>query len=126
MSITIGLSGNIQATDNSTGSVSLSIPVANQYVGTEFSYTNTLSVGTSPTSITLPISPVQFLYIKNLATTSTLAVSWTKTGGSSQAILTLDPGGFTSFCENTASNGITAISLTASAVSTPVQIVLAG
>ena len=124
--ITCSISGSIQVTDNATGSVALSQLQNFSYVGSVFEYTNQGSVGTSPTAVTLPISPVQFLKIQNLSTTTTLAVTWTKNGGGSVAVITLDPGGAIQFSETTTSNGITALTLTGGAASTPYSMILAG
>lgn len=126
MSLVTSLSGVLAVTDNLTNSVALQRALNFAFSGTTFSYDQTLTVGTSPVAVSLPSSSAQAVFIQNTSTTATVAVTWTKNGGSSQAILTLDPGAFIFFIENTTSNGITALSLTASAVSTPVSLVLAG
>jgi hypothetical protein len=126
LAITCSISGSISVTDNVTGSVALSQLQNFSYVGSVFEYTNQGSVGTSPTSITLPIAAVQFLKIQNLSTSTTLAVTWTKNSGSSVAIITLDAGGVIEYCETTTSNGITALTLTGGASATPYSMILAG
>lgn len=126
MAITCSISGSVQVTDNASGSIALSQLQNFSYVGSVFEYTNQGSVGTSPTSITFPIAAVQFLKIQNLSTTTTIAVSWTKNGGSSVAVITLDPGGVIQYCETTTSNGITALTLTGGAAATPYSMILAG
>jgi hypothetical protein len=126
MSLTCAITGAVTVTDNSTGSVALSQSQNFSYVGSVFEYTNQGTVGTSPTAVTLPVSPVQFLKLQNLSTSTTLAATWTKNGGSSVAVITLDAGGVIQFCETTTSNGITALTLTGGAASTPYSLILAG
>lgn len=126
MAITIAINGTITATDNLSGSVSLQKLLNLAYVGTIFEDSQFTSFGTSPTTVTLPIAAVQFLYFKNLSTTATITLTWTKTGGSSQTIITLDPGAAITFVENTTSNGISALSVTASVAATPAEFILAG
>ena len=127
MSITATLAGNIQLTDSTTNATVFTKQLlALLMVGTSFTETNAASIGTSPTSITLPVSPTQFVYIKNLHATQTLAVSWTPTGGSSAVIQTLQPGSVVIFSELAAGSGITALSLTGSGAATICEYVLAG
>lgn len=128
MGITTSLTGSIKITDNITGSTSLSKPLNNSYSGTVQTYGQNVVVGTSPSTVTLPISPVEFIYIKNLSTTSgtTVTVTWTPTGGSSASIVTLDPGAVVIVSEVTTSNGITALSIVANAAGTPCEYVLCG
>jgi hypothetical protein len=126
MSITGTLSGNITMTDNLSGSVQLVKALIFQYLGTIFSYSQSQNVGTSPTTLTLPVSPTQFLYIKNLSTTATVTVTWTPDGGSSASIIVLQPGGMITYVESNTTSGITALSVTASAASTPIEYILLG
>lgn len=126
MSITCNFTGTIQITDNLTGSVALSRAVNLQFVGTVFSYSNTASIGTSPTSITLPVSPVQFVFLYNNSTTATLTYTWTPNGGASNVVGTLQPGSGTVLGESNTTSGITALSLTASGAATQVSYILAG
>lgn len=126
MSLVTSLSGTLSVTDNLTGSVALAKVLNFAFTGTTFGYDQTLSVGTSPVAVALPVSPVQVVLVQNTSTTASVQVAWTPTGGSPQSTITLDPGAVILLIENTTSNGITALSLTASAVSTPVSIVLAG
>lgn len=128
MGITASINGNLVISDSITGSVSLQKPISNSYQGTIEAYSQSQIVGTSPTTITLPISPVEFFYLKNLSSTSgtTVTVTWTPTGGSSASVLALDPGGYIFFCEGTTTNGVTAISVVASAAGTPIEYVTNG
>ena len=128
MSISASVSGSLKITDNLTGSVSLSKVLNNTYTGTIESYGQSVIVGTSPSTISLPINPTQFLYIKNLSTTlgTTLTATWTLTGGSSASVIVLDPGALIIFCEVTTTNGISALSLLSNQAGTPCEFILAG
>ena len=127
MSITATLSGGIQLTDSATNSTIFTKQLLSLLmVGTSFGETQSASIGTSPTSITLPISPVQFLYIKNLHATQTLKVTWTPNGGASNDVVVLQPGSTIIFLEAAAASGITALSLTGSGAATICEYVLAG
>jgi|SRR5580658_9089016 hypothetical protein len=126
MPITGALNGNITMTDNLSGSVQLTKALVFQYLGTIFEYSQAQSIGTSPTSLSLPLSPAQFLYIKNLSTTATVAVTWTPTGGSTGSVLTLQPGATIIYVETNTTSGITALSVTASALATPIEYILLG
>ena len=127
MSITAQVLGSIQLSDSATGSS----PFIKQFAsllmqGTSYSEAQSLSLPASLTSITLPISPVQFLYIKNLHAVNTILVTWTPTGGSTASILTLQPGSMIMLLEFATGAGITALGLTASGAATPCEYILAG
>jgi hypothetical protein len=126
MPITGALNGNITMTDNLSGSVQLTKALVFQYLGTIFDYAQGLAVGTSPTTLSLPLSPTQFLYIKNLSTTATVTVTWTPNGGSTATIITLQPGSTIVYVETNATSGITALSVTASALATNIEFILLG
>ena len=124
--VTDSITGNITVTDNQSGSISQVLAISQSYVGSVSEYYPNFSVGTGGSAVTFPITALQFVYVKNLSTTATIAVAWTKNGGSSQAILTLDPGAFIMFAENTTTNGITSMTLTSSSGTIAAQLVLAG
>lgn len=124
--VTDSLVGSIQITDNQTGSISQILALSQSYVGSVSEYYPAFSVGTGGSSVTFPITALQFVYIKNTDTTATIAVAWTKNGGSSEPVITLDPGAFIMFAENSTTNGITALTLTSSAGTITAQLVLAG
>jgi hypothetical protein len=126
MPITGALNGNITMTDNLSGSVQLTKALVFQYLGTIFDYAQGLAIGTSPTALSLPLSPTQFLYVKNLSTTATVTVTWTPNGGSTAPIITLQPGATIIYVETNTTSGITALSVTASAVATPIEYILLG
>lgn len=132
MAIVITMSGAISVADNSTTNPS---PYQKSLTGLNFTGSSveiyqTLSFGTSPTSVTLPISPAQYVYIKNLSATggNTLSIAWTIEGGSSEPVIVLQGGGFVIFGETvvSASTGITALAITASGASTPAELIIAG
>ncbi len=128
MSVTASLSGNLKITDNLTGSTALSKVLNNAYTGTVENYGQSVIIGTTPVSIALPLSPTQFLYVKNLSSTlgTTVTATWTPTGGSSNAVVTLDPNALIIFSEVVTSNGITALSLVSNQAGTPVEYILVG
>jgi len=127
MAVTISLTGSIKATDSVAGTIALSkVLTALATVATTFSEASGFSVGTSPVSVTLPISPATFVYIKNTHATQTLTVAWTPNGGASNTVVVLQPGAWLGFGELTALSGITALSLTGSGASTTCEYVLGG
>jgi hypothetical protein len=127
MAITLSFAGQLNVTDSVSGTVALSKQLTNlSTAGTAFSEAQTLSVGTGGTTVSLPISPTNFLYVKNLHATNTLLVTWTPASGTSAQIVTLQPGAFIAFSEPTGAAGITALTLTGSASATLVEYVLGG
>src|SRR5882762_1004160 len=127
MPVTASISGNLQLTDNLAGDTTFLKQLVLGYAATVSSFAQSLNIGTSPATITLPNGSSQFVYIKNLSTVAgnTISVTWTPKNGFSAAVLTLSPGAAIIFSETDSNNGITALSLTASAVNTPVEYVLA-
>lgn len=127
MPLSVTLSGTLQAVDSSTGTVQFNKQISvNLASGTTSAYAESLLVGTGTTTISLPISPAQCVYIKNLHASQTVTVTWTPNGGSTATILTLQPQGAILFLEANTSSGITALTMTASGASTPVDYVVAG
>src|SRR5271156_5061983 len=100
MSIIAQILGSIQLTDSTVGSTPFIKQLAALLVqGTSYQESQSISLASGSTAITLPISPLQFLYIKNLHAVNTIIVTWTPTSGSSAAVQTLQPGGFIVFGE---------------------------
>lgn len=126
MSVSATLTGNLSLTDSVSGTTQLVKVVSGGYTGTETSMAQNAIIGTSPVSLALPVSPAQFLYLKNLSAVNTLTVTWTPNGGSSNVILTLQPGAFIVFSETNATSGITALSVTASATATAIEFLILG
>lgn len=127
MSVISSATGNVTLSDNVSGSTTFSKVLNSVVTGDLSSFAQSLPVGTSATTLSIPNSLAQFVYIKNLSSISgtTVSITWTPTGGTSQDIITLDPGGVMIFAEG-GFNGITAMSLSASAASTPVEFLLVG
>lgn len=130
MSIQVQVLGSIQIQDNSVGVGPFVKPLANLTVeGSSFIETNQAIIGTSITTLALPVSPCQFIYIKNLLSTSaagTVSVTWTPNGGSSNPVQTLEPGSFLMAGQYSTGAGITALSVSASTASVPIEYILAG
>lgn len=127
MSITITLTGQISITDGSSGAVALQKQVSSVMVaGSAFSQVQSLAIGTSSISLTLPVTPVQFVYLKNLHSTQSVAVTWTTPAGGSQFIATLEPSAILVFSETNPGAGITALSLQASGAGTSVELIIGG
>lgn len=87
-----------------------------------------LSIGTGATPITLTNSPSFGVYIRNLSASAAVQVTWTPNAGSSAVIQNLAPGAWIAFAQPqtaaavvTATPGISALTLQASAAATPVE-----
>jgi len=127
MSVTLTCSGTNSVIDSSSGAIAFQKGLSAAFVGSVFSEAQTVTVSTSPVSIALPISPTQFVYIKNVtATNNTLIVTWTPNGGASNPVVTLEPGSFIQFVEATTGAGITALTVTGSAPGTLAEYILGG
>jgi len=127
MSTTVSLTGQLNLIDSTTGAQAFVKQFANLlFVGsaTEMSQSTLLASGAN--AISLPVSPVQFLYLKNLHISNTIAVTWTPTGGASAIVGTLEPGGSIIYINQTTGGGITALNLNASGASTGVEFLLVG
>lgn len=127
MSVSLTTVGFIQATDSVTGSIAFKKLLSSLVTtGTVFSEAQNASVGNVLTAITLPVSPVQFLYLKNLHATQTITVTWTPTGGVSAIVQTLQPGSYLILGEAAVGGGITALSLQGSGAGTTYEMILGG
>jgi hypothetical protein len=138
MSVSIQLLGQLIATDSSTGTVPFRKQINLTMLGTAFEETQGLVIGTTPVTITLPITPTQVVYIGNLHPTNTITVTWTPNGGTSAVVQTIGPvtqqanpqpatQGILLINNNAiGATGITALSIVASAASTPIELMLGG
>lgn len=125
--ITITLQGQISVTDGVSGTIALQKQVsATMVAGSSFSQAQSLSVGTASANLILPVTPVQFIYLKNLHTIQSVSVTWTTPANGSNPVITLEPGAVLIFSETNPGAGITAVSLQASGASTPVEFILGG
>jgi hypothetical protein len=138
MSVSIQLLGQLIATDSSTGTVPFRKQINLTMLGTAFEETQGLVIGTTPVTITLPITPTQVVYIGNLHPTNTITVTWTPNGGTSAVVQTIGPvtqqanpqpatQGILLINNNAiGTTGITALSIVASAAFTPIELMLGG
>lgn len=127
MASQISFAGTITITDPVTGTVTLVKIVSSVLAtGTVSSFAEGLLIGTSPVTISLPINPTQFVYIRNSHATQTLQVTWTPNGGSSAIVDVLQPGSFLILSEQNLVSGISALSVVANGTATPIDYVLAG
>lgn len=128
--LNVQLSGAvIQVVDN-TGAITR----ASSLVGTLLTqataamYDAYFQVGTSPISMALPATTIWVAFVRNQSLTATVTVTVTPTGQATSAII-LVPGAvymyWAPYSAAPATGGITALSLTASALATPVEILLA-
>lgn len=119
--------GSINLSDSvSTTNVLQKVLAGLTFNGTTFSESQSLSIGTASTSITLPISTCNFVYVKNLHLTNTCGVTWVTPVGGSNFVATLEPGSVIILVESAVGAGITGLSAQASAAATPIELVLAG
>lgn len=125
MSVVAAAQGTVSLTDSVTGSTTLTKVLNSVFTGDLSVFAQSQPIGTSPQGVVCPNNLAQFLYIKNLSDTATVIVSWTPSGGGSNVVLTLDPGAVIIFCES-GTNGISVLSLQASAISTPVEYIIVG
>jgi hypothetical protein len=82
------------------------------------------TIGTTSVSVTLPASPTQLLYAKNLSASQTITITWTPQGATSAEVAVLQPNAMIFFFNPGA--GITALSVVASAAGAVIDYVLAG
>lgn len=127
MSVTVSLVGQMNLTDSDTGTTQLAkVLTGLATTGSVSELTNTLSLASGANAVALPVSPTQYIYLKNLHPTNTVIVTWTPLGGSSNPVCTLGPGGWIIMGNSSAGGGISALSLNASAAGTPVEFLFLG
>ena len=101
-------------------------PADFKWGGTVGVFYENLLIGTSATTITLPISPTVNVYIKNLHATQTLTITATPNGQSSVVLDILGSGEVYLRWGTASARGLTALSLAASAASTNIEMFLGG
>ena len=127
MSVTATLSGAITVVDSSSGAQPFTKQLSNlAFIGNVSDIASSALIGTSPTTITLPVSPTQFVYIKNLSAAQTVTVSWTPTSGVLAVVQTLEAGGALLAVNISTGAGITTLSATAGIANTPIEYILLG
>jgi hypothetical protein len=124
MAVNATFSGQINTSDGNSGTTQKNISVV--AAGVQVQSASGLLIDTSPTSIAIPNAQANFVYIKNLHASNTLTVTWTPNGGSSNVVVTLEPGGAIILGQSTTGGGITALSVQASGASTPIEYSLVG
>jgi hypothetical protein len=126
MAINATFSGQLLVTDNLGSNPLVKFLSGFQFKGTTQTYSQNQLIGASPTTITLPISPTQVIYVANLHATQTLTVTWTPNGGSSNVVVTLQPTAMILHVSPNVTSGITALSLQGSGASTNCEFILVG
>lgn len=127
MALLTSLSTAIQIEDAVTNNLILNKTLAAfSFSGSVSTVAEAISVGTSPVTIALPISPTQVVYVRNTHATQTLTVAWTPTGGASNTVVVLQPNGYILFGEPNVTSGITALTLTGSLAGTTCEYILVG
>lgn len=127
MSVTASLNGTLQLTDNLAGNTTFLKQLSLSYTGTISSFAQSQNIGTGSTTIPVPNGAIQFFYIRNLSTTPgvNVTITWTPKNSSTETAIVLSPGASIIFSETDTANGITALALSASAVNTLVEYLLA-
>lgn len=120
MSIQASVVGNLTLTDTLSSTIALSRQINWSAIFSVNELAVGGSVGVTPTSVTLPGSPTQFVYIKNTHASQLLTVAWTPNGGASSTVAVLAPSGVLVLVEPSAvtGGGITTLTVTGSAAST--------
>jgi hypothetical protein len=128
MSVTVSVIGQINLIDSSTGTNQLAKQLSGLAVtGTVSELVNNLILPMGNTVISLPVSPVQFIYIKNLHPSNNVTIFWTLFGGTTPLeVWTIEGGGFIMLGNSTLGLGIIALTLDASAPGTPIEMILLG
>ncbi len=125
MAVSVQWNGVLSLTDNLTGSIQLQKIINLIYTGVTSEFAQSQTIGTSPVSIPMPATPVEFVYVKNVGTTGAIILSWNSVEvGELEQIIVLQPGAFIILMETNTTSGITAMSLTAT-VATTVEYLLA-
>lgn len=83
-----------------------------QYSGNVGEFRSGMFPDTSAHSQTLPTTTLTNFYFKNLDSAAVVTVTWTPSGGSSNVVKAVGPGGIILFWEGSGTNGITALSYT--------------
>lgn len=128
MAETLQVNGNITYNTGRAGDIPLPVILALASLsGTVMAGPVQASLASGANAITLPITTVQFIYVKNTHATQTIAVSWTPTGGVSAIVNTLRPGDFIILSASAgAGSGFTVLGLNASGAATTCEYILFG
>lgn len=123
MPLTTTISATLSATDGVTSILNKNISTTSS--GILLDYSSSFGVNSTPASIPLPASPLQFVYVKNIGTVN-VVVTWTPNGGSSAVTQTLTPTSYIMFIQNTTGQGITALSVATASSSSFIEYVIGG
>jgi hypothetical protein len=115
--VVMNLNGAITLNDGVAGTVSLQKPLVSlSFTGTAYSQAAAFAVGTSPESLILPVSSVNFIYIKNTSASGiSVTVTWTPLGQTSVLVQVLEPGSAILVVQAATGGGVSAISVQATA-----------
>ena len=104
------------------------------FASTTVFYNPFMILGVLPVSVTLPAATVFIVYIKNLHATNNILVNWIPNNGVSRDVGIVAPGGVFMYFQTIATpgssinsllNGVTALTLQASAATTQCEVLLA-
>jgi len=126
MAVTVQVTGNMLVVDNVSGDT----PLVKQlqsilFSGSAGALINTVTVGTTPYTPSLPGSTAGFVFVQNAGGVGSgnLTVSWTPSGGTGVQVATLPPGGALMLANPNTSQGVTGLSLVSN-TSTQAQLVI--
>ena len=117
MATDVSFAGTITVTNPDTGLTNLEKSISAAFAGDINTLAESISVTTSPSTIGLPASPTQVVYIKNNSLSFEVTVTWTRNGGASASVAVLEPGAILLLVETNSTSGITALSLVATGTS---------
>jgi len=121
---TFTITSTITAKDSNPFNKPFVKSISLNFVGTVVQYNNGLQIPTStPTSLILPVSPANIVYIRNIGKTN-VTITWTPSGGSSNVVINLVPQAFIIMSESTTGQGVTAISAVATTSQSTIEYVL--
>lgn len=127
MAIQNTLQATIVSTDTNNTTAINRIISTSVFSGTEGLYCGGQKIPNADTVITLPVSPVKQVYIRNIDAASFLTIKATPNGGAEATIDILSPGSFfISWDVTGAAQGYTSIKLNQSVASTQVEYFLGG
>jgi hypothetical protein len=131
--LSVQLSGaSLLAIDQTGGITRVNSPVAAIAAATQaVFYDGYFQVFIAAANVTLPLTPLWVIWIKNLSPTATINITLTPNGGTAwvQPLILVPGAAFTYWAQysaNPATGGVSVINLSASANNTPVELLIAG
>jgi hypothetical protein len=110
---------------NTTNTSGINKALTLQVQGSTSTYQTSYAVATSPTSVTLPISPVNFIAIHNIGNFP-FTVTWTPYLGAANVVKTIQPNGFIVEGDSAIGSGVTSLSLQAVGAASTAEFYLLG